>query len=454
MDFSALVEGQRLFFNSQKSKDLTFRKQQLQRLKSVLQSHEEELYKAIHADFGKSKFETFATEISFIYSEINYFIKNLHRLAKPEKVLTNLPNLWGKSRVHKEPLGVCLIVGAWNYPYQLTLLPAIAAMAAGNTCIIKPSELAPASTTALISLINSNFPKDYLHVVDLDVENTTRLLQERFDKIFFTGSTRVGKIYYQAAAEHLTPVTLELGGKSPVFVTPSANLKVAARRIAWGKFINAGQTCIAPDYVYVHRSIKQEFSKHLIDYIKEFNYEEGSEHYTQIITEQHFDRLCFLIHPSKIIHGGRTDREKRYIEPTILDNVEWSDKCMQEEIFGPILPVMEYDDLNNTFLKVRQHEKPLAAYLFSNDRAEQELFKNDISFGGGCINDTLMHISNARLPFGGVGHSGMGNYHGKYGFETFSHSKAILDRATWGEPNVKYPPYSDSKFKWLKRLMG
>lgn len=454
MDFSDLVAGQREFFNSQKSKDLAFRKQQLQQLLSLLQSNEDAMYQAIHADFGKSKFDTFSTELSFIYSEINYFIKHLHRLAKPKKVITNLPNLWGKSRIYHEPYGVCLIVGAWNYPYQLTLLPAIAAMTAGNTCIIKPSDLTPSTTALLQSLINSHFTKDYLHVVDFDVEQTTRLLQERFDKIFFTGSTRVGKIYHQAAAKHLTPITLELGGKSPVFVTASANLKVAAKRIVWGKFLNAGQTCIAPDYIYVHRSVKAEFIKHLIDYIKEFKYEEGSEHYTQIITEQHFDRLCFLINPSKIIYGGRTNRDKRYIEPTVLDEVDWNDKCMQEEIFGPIMPILEYTDLAEAFDSVRAHEKPLAAYLFSDDKREHKLFNHEISFGGGCINDTLMHISNNRLPFGGVGNSGMGNYHGKFGFETFSHAKAILQRATWGEPNIKYPPYTTSKFQWLKRLLG
>jgi aldehyde dehydrogenase (NAD+) len=453
MNVPKLISQQKSFFATGQTKNTEFRKQQLKKLKNLLKVNEETLYSAIYKDFQKSRFDTFSTELSFLYSEINYFIKNLDRITKPERVLTNLPNLWGRSRIHKEPLGVCLVVGAWNYPYQLTLLPTIAAMAAGNTCIIKPSELATASTAVLKSLINSNFPEEYLHVVDLDVEHTSQLLQERFDKIFFTGSTRVGKIYHQAAAEHLTPITLELGGKSPVFVTPSANLKVAAKRIVWGKFINAGQTCIAPDYIYVHRSVKQEFTKHLIDYIKEFNYEEGSEHYTQIITENHFDRLCFLIEPSKIIHGGRTNRVQRYIEPTILNDVDWNDKCMHEEIFGPILPIMGYTDLNNAFRQVREHEKPLAAYLFSNDGKEQKLFKNDISFGGGCINDTLMHISNSRLPFGGVGHSGMGNYHGKFGFEAFSHSKAILNRATWGEPNVKYPPYSESKFNWLKRLM-
>ena len=453
MNYADILQQQKTFFNSHATKDLDFRKAQLQKLKKVVKSNEKLLYDAIYQDFGKSEFETFGTEISFIYKDIDYYLKNLKSFAKPKNVLTNIVNQMGSSKIVFEPLGNCLVIGAWNYPYQLTLTPVIAAIAAGNTCMIKPSELPENTMKAMAKLINENFDPQFLYVVEGGVEETTAILKLRFDKIFFTGSPRVGKIVYKAAAEHLTPVTLELGGKSPAFVTEKADLQIAARRIVWGKFINAGQTCVAPDYLYVAENIKAKFLKVLIEEIKKRNYTDNVDHYCKIINERNFDRLEKMIDREKVVFGGETNREKRYISPTVLDNVTWEDLVMQEEIFGPILPILTYKNLETAMQTVVEGEKPLSAYLFSNDAKEQELFTEKLSFGGGCINDTLMHLSNDRLPFGGVGNSGIGHYHGKFGFIAFSHQKAILKKSNYLEPELKYPPYSDAKLNILKKLL-
>ena len=453
MNYADILQQQKTFFNSHATKDLDFRKAQLQKLKKVVKSNEKLLYDAIYQDFGKSEFETFGTEISFIYKDIDYYLKNLKSFAKPKNVLTNIVNQMGSSKIVFEPLGNCLVIGAWNYPYQLTLTPVIAAIAAGNTCMIKPSELPENTMKAMAKLINANFDSKFLYVVEGGVEETTAILKLRFDKIFFTGSPRVGKIVYKAAAEHLTPVTLELGGKSPAFVTEKADLNIAARRIVWGKFINAGQTCVAPDYLYIAENIKEKFLKVLIEEIKKRNYTDNVDHYCKIINERNFDRLEKMIDREKVVFGGETNREKRYISPTVLDNVTWDDAVMQEEIFGPILPILTYKNLETAMQTVVEGEKPLSAYLFSNDAKEHELFTEKLSFGGGCINDTLMHLSNDRLPFGGVGNSGIGHYHGKFGFEAFSHQKAILKKSNYLEPELKYPPYSDAKLNILKKLL-
>ena len=453
MNYADILQQQKTFFNTHATKDLDFRKAQLQKLKKLVKSNEKLLYDAIYQDFGKSEFETFGTEISFVYKDIDYYLKNLKSFAKPKSVLTNIVNQMGSSKIVFEPLGNCLVIGAWNYPYQLTLTPVIAAIAAGNTCMIKPSELPENTMKAMAKLINENFDPQFLYVVEGGVEETTAILKLRFDKIFFTGSPRVGKIVYKAAAEHLTPVTLELGGKSPAFVTEKADLQIAAKRIVWGKFINAGQTCVAPDYLYVAENIKAKFLKVLIEEIKKRNYTDNVDHYCKIINERNFDRLEKMIDREKVVFGGETNREKRYISPTVLDNVTWEDAVMQEEIFGPILPILTYKNLETAMQTVVEGEKPLSAYLFSNDAKEQELFTEKLSFGGGCINDTLMHLSNDRLPFGGVGNSGIGNYHGKFGFEAFSHQKAILKKSNYLEPELKYPPYSDAKLNILKKLL-
>ena len=453
MNYADILQQQKTFFNTHATKDLDFRKAQLQKLKKLVKSNEKLLYDAIYQDFGKSEFETFGTEISFVYKDIDYYLKNLKSFAKPKSVLTNIVNQMGSSKILFEPLGNCLVIGAWNYPYQLTLTPVIAAIAAGNTCMIKPSELPENTMKAMAKLINENFDPQFLYVVEGGVEETTAILKLRFDKIFFTGSPRVGKIVYKAAAEHLTPVTLELGGKSPAFVTEKADLQIAAKRIVWGKFINAGQTCVAPDYLYVAENIKAKFLKVLIEEIKKRNYTDNVDHYCKIINERNFDRLEKMIDREKMVFGGETNREKRYISPTVLDHVTWEDAVMQEEIFGPILPILTYKNLETAMQTVVEGEKPLSAYLFSNDAKEQKLFTEKLSFGGGCINDTLMHLSNDRLPFGGVGNSGIGHYHGKFGFEAFSHQKAILKKSNYLEPELKYPPYSDAKLNILKKLL-
>ncbi|KPH14522.1 aldehyde dehydrogenase [Chryseobacterium sp. ERMR1:04] len=453
MEIQEIVSKQKEFFNTQKTKNLKFRKMYLEKLRDLILENENLLNEAIDKDFGKSKFDTFTTELSFILKDINYYLKNLNALAKPKRVRTNLSNQIGNSKIYSDPLGCVLVIGAWNYPYQLSLSPIIAALAAGNCCILKPSEIAENTMKAMSKIINENFPPEYLYVFEGGIEETTAILKFKFDKIFFTGSTKVGKIIYQAAAEHLTPVTLELGGKSPVIITKDANLEVAARRIVWGKFLNAGQTCVAPDYLLVEESIHEQFIEMLRNQIKAFKYEPGSEQYTRIINQKNFHRLIQLIDKEKIYFGGNYNEEKLYIEPTILNNVHWEDDVMQEEIFGPILPVISFKSFNQIVNYLIELEKPLSAYLFTNNSEEKEAFTQKLSFGGGCINDVVMHLGNDNLPFGGVGTSGMGNYHGKFGFETFSHQKPILEKATWGEPNIKYPPYSEKKIGWIRKFL-
>lgn len=453
MDYNQIFQSQREFFNSQRTKETAFRKENLLKLKSLLKTNEQLLFKAIYKDFRKSAFDAFVNELNLIYLEIDYFLKNLDRLSKPEKVRTDLALLPGKCYIHKEPLGCTLIIGAWNYPYALTLIPVVSAMAAGNTAIIKPSELPANTMRVMAGLINTNFLSDYLYVVEGGVPETTGILQFPYDKIFFTGSSRVGKVVYEAAAKNLTPVTLELGGKSPAIVTASADLETAAKRIVWGKFLNAGQTCVAPDYLLVEESIKPRLMELVKQKLDAFNYKDGAEHYVSIINKRNFDRILGLIDSSKVTYGGASNEKTLYIQPTILDNITWSDPVMQEEIFGPVLPVLSFTDFNETLSEIIKREKPLAAYLFTTNEEQKERFLKTVPFGGGCINDTVMHLAGDRLPFGGVGNSGMGSYHGEAGFRAFSHQKSILEKSNWGEPNFKYPPYSKEKLKWIKRFM-
>ena len=453
MNFEEILADQRTFFNSLKTRPLQFRKRNLEKLREVIRKNEDFLYEAVYKDFSKSKFDTYTTEISFVLKDIEYYLKNLNSLAKPKKVKTNLANQLGKSRIYTDPLGCTLVIGAWNYPYQLSLSPMIAALAAGNTCIVKPSEVAEHTMKAMAKIINENFPKEYLFVVEGGVEEITEILKLKFDKIFFTGSTKVGQIVYEAAAKNLTPVTLELGGKSPAIVTSDADFDVAAKRIVWGKFLNAGQTCVAPDYILVDEKVKDSFLDALRAQIIKFDYQPGAEHYTQIINQRNFERLIRFIDREKVYLGGNYDLQKKYIEPTVLHNINWDDNVMQDEIFGPILPVLTFKNFNEALLTISEKDKPLAAYLFTKNSEEKEQFKSKISFGGGCINDVVMHLSNDHLPFGGVGNSGIGNYHGKFGFETFSHQKSVLERVTWGEPDIKYPPYTEKKLNWIKKLL-
>ncbi len=455
-NYSEIVQKQNEFFNSNKTKDLAFRIAQLIKLKQVLIQHENDLAQAIYSDFKKSFFEMYATELALVLVEINTAIKNLKKWTKPKITRTNLGNFPAKCYITPEPLGTTLIIGAWNYPYQLSLSPTVAAIAAGNTVILKPSELAANTSKILKELINSNFNADFFTVIEGGADVVTELLNQKFDKIFYTGSVAVGKIIYQAAAKNLTPVTLELGGKSPVIILPDSNLKIAAKRLVWAKFINAGQTCLAPDYIMVHRSVEKELLYELkLQLIKWFkNVTVESENYVQIINERHFDRLLSLIDETKIYYGGKSDRNNRFIEPTILHNISFNDKVMQDEIFGPILPVICYDEIDQAIAYIKSKPKPLACYIFTLKKDVQNKILNEVSFGGGCINDAVMHVSNENLPFGGVGNSGIGNYHGIYGFNTFSHYKSIFEKPILYEIPVKFPPYSALKLKIIKWVMA
>lgn len=451
-----MLAAQKEFFLSGQTKPLKFRIKQLKKIKSALIKNEEYFYEAIYKDFGKSKFETYATELSPIYSELNLAIKKLSQWVKSEKKKTNLANLPGKSYIIPEPLGSVLVIGAWNYPYQLSLIPLISAIAAGNTVVLKPSELSFNASSVIAKIFNRVFIPEIIRVVVGGVKETKELLDLKFDKIFFTGSVPVGKIVYQAAAKHLTPVTLELGGKSPTFVLADANIKMTAKRIVWGKFLNAGQTCVATDYILVDKKIEKQLLEEIKNQISiQFpDFEDIPENYVQIINERNFDRLLSLINTEKVYIGGTYDKAKRLIHPTVLHNITFEDSVMDDEIFGPILPVIAYDNLDEALHEVKQRPKPLALYVFSSRKKSVKKIHKEVSFGGGAVNDTIMHLTNHNLSFGGTGSSGIGNYHGYAGFQAFSHFKSILKKPFWFEPKLKYAPYTKKKLKWLKRLMG
>lgn len=459
MNIPSIHQKQKEFFDSNETKNVNFRITQLKKLKQVLKENERLMYQAIYKDFSKSEFETYATELGIVYHEINTFIKRIRTWSRKKRLNTDLANFPAKSYIIPEPLGVCLVIGAWNYPYQLSLLPALSAIAAGNTVILKPSELPSETSRVIAQIINENFPKEYFHVVEGGIPETSQLLDLAFDKIFFTGSSPVGKIVYQAAAKHLTPVTLELGGKSPTFVLADADLKMAAKRIAWAKFLNAGQTCVAPDYILVEKSIEEKFLSILKSEIeKNYNQEKIEENYLQIINDNHFNRLKDLLHEvsdsEKVYYGGNSDKVRRFISPTIIHNISFNDEIMQDEIFGPLLPILSFSDLNDAIKKVKARPKPLSCYIYAKNRKNINKVLKELSFGGGGVNESVMHLTNNKLPFGGVGNSGMGNYHGKTGFDTFSNMKGILDKPLWLETNLKYAPYKGWKLKLIRWLMG
>jgi aldehyde dehydrogenase (NAD+) len=453
MDYAQMVKVQVDYFKTNVTKNIAFRVEQLKKLKLILRQGESLLYNAIYDDFKKSEFDTYASELSFVYREIDEAIRKLPKWSKRKRAITNIVNLPSLNYIIPEPLGTCLIMGAWNYPYMLSLIPLVSAMAAGNTVILKPSEIPASTSAAMAKLINENFDLKYVVVVEGGIAETTELLNQKFDKIFFTGSTSVGKIVYQAAAKNLTPVTLELGGKSPAIITKGSNLKDSAKRIVWAKFLNAGQTCIAPDYILIDETVKDAFLTQLKDFIVQFKYSFDNQNYVQIINERNFNRLMGLMDKNKIYFGGESDLQKRYIGPTILTDITFDDPVMGEEIFGPLLPVISYSDLNHAIDEVNARPKPLACYIFTEDHAVRDKLLSEISFGGGAVNDTVMQISNHHLPFGGVGESGMGNYHSKAGFASFTHYKGIIDKPFWFEMNLKYPPYTKSKLSWIKWIM-
>jgi aldehyde dehydrogenase (NAD+) len=449
-----LVSLQRNYFNSNATKPIAFRLAQLNKLKDILESKEGLLEEAIYQDFGKGPFETFLTEFYFVHDELKTAIKDLQEWARVRPISTDVLNTPAKSFIIPEPLGVSLVISPWNYPYQLALSPVVAAMAAGCTIVLKPSELTANCSRVLADLITKNFDREYFAVVQGGIAETTAVLAEKFDLIFFTGSVPVGKIVYQAAAKHLTPVILELGGKSPAIVAADGNLDITVRRLVWAKFVNSGQTCIAPDYICVHRSVEKQFLEKLAREIKSADFKLENGNYVKIINEKNAARVAGLIDANKVYLGGSSDIKKRFIEPTVMTNVRWDDKVMQEEIFGPVLPVVAYDDLDEVIRQIKQRPKPLALYLFTQDESIKKKVLREVSFGGGCINDAVMHIANGELPFGGVGDSGIGNYHGEAGFRAFSHHKSILDKEVTPDPDLKYSPHTEEKLKVLRSIAG
>ncbi len=453
-DIQLLVKRQKDFFSTNQTRSYNFRITQLKKLKNAIEENEKLLLNALYADLRKSEFEAYGGEIGFVMAELDYTIKKLKKWMKRKKVSTPVLHQPGSSYITHEPLGTVLIIGPWNYPFQLLFAPLIGAIAAGNTVILKASELAPESSKAMYKIISDSFNEEYISLVEGEIKESTFLLQENFDYIFFTGSTNVGKIVMEAAAKNLTPITLELGGKSPCIVDKATNLKVTARRIVWGKFFNAGQTCIAPDYLIVQEDVKADLIRLIKQEIESFYGEnpQESKDYPRIINERHFNRLLSYLDDNKIAAGGETDKNDKYIAPTIMDNVNWDDKVMKDEIFGPILPVLEYKTIKDAISIINSHPKPLALYLFSNSKLVEEKVLENTSSGGVCINDTLSHITTNYLPFGGVGNSGMGDYHGVYSFYTFSHRKSVMKKNISIDPPIRYAPYKLS-VKNLKKML-
>jgi aldehyde dehydrogenase (NAD+) len=430
-NYQELTKKQLSFFNSGKTKDVAFRIETLKKLRELVVRHEDDILKAVKADLNKPEIEAKRAEVGLVLSEIDFAVKNLAEWAAPKEVETPSTHAGAKSYIYQDPYGLALVIAPWNYPFQLAVSPVVGAIAAGNCVVLKPSELTPHTSSLLAKMFNENFPEEYLTVVEGEVETSTALLKENFDYIFFTGSTMVGKIVAEAAAKHLTPVTLELGGKSPTIVHEDANIEEAAKRIARGKFANAGQTCVAPDYILVQRNVKDELLANLKQVVTNTYGEDISQNLDSphVVSEKHFDRLNSFLTNGDIVFGGKTDRSRLFIEPTVLDNISWEDNVMQDEIFGPILPVIVYDEISEVIEAIVKRPKPLALYLFSEDEAVQDRILNSVSFGGGSINDTINHMTSHYLPFGGVGDSGMGAYHGKASFDTFSHAKSILKRS-------------------------
>lgn len=455
-DVEQMIIQQHDFFYSGATRSGEFRKQQLRNLKQAIQQHEQEIIQALYNDLHKSEFEAYATEIGFVLDSINFMIKNLDEWMKPEPVKTSLHLMPAKSFIVREPYGSALIIGPFNYPFQLIMEPLIGAIIGGNCAIVKPSESAVHTAAITRKIIESTFSPNYVRVVEGEREETSVLIHAPFDTIFFTGSVAVGKVVMKAAAERLTPITLELGGKSPAIIDHTANLAVAAKRIAWGKFVNAGQTCVAPDYLLVQHSVKDEFIQLLKQAIEDFYGDnvQDSPDYGRIINAKQFERLRQLIKQEGkyIIAGGNLDANDLYIEPTIVDGVSWNSPSMEDEIFGPILPIIAYDRLETAITQVRKLPKPLAAYFFSENDHAIDYFLEHLPFGGGCINDAISHVGSSHMPFGGVGPSGMNAYHGKYSFETFTHAKSILKKSTKFPVNVAFPPYKN-KVKLVKSLL-
>ncbi len=459
MEIADIVRSQREFYLTGATLSVEFRIEALKKLKVAVQRHEEVLNQALMQDLRKTNFESYMTETGMVLEEIGFELKHIRQWAKTRRVKTPIAQFLSKSFVVPEPYGVVLIMAPWNYPVQLCLEPLIGAIAAGNTAIIKPSAYAPAVSACMATLISEIFEPSFVAVVEGGREQNTQLLEQKFDYIFFTGSSSVGKIVMEKAAKHLTPVSLELGGKSPVIVDPTADLKMAAKRLAFGKYLNAGQTCVAPDYLLIESGVKDKFLEFFKTAVEEFFPKGDFANIPVIVNEKHYNRLMGLIdgtvkQGAKIFLGGSGNSGNRFIEPTVLTGVTFDSPIMQEEIFGPILPVLEFEgSIDGILDTIRRRSKPLALYLFSNDKQVQQKVLSSVPYGGGCINDTIIHLATSHMGFGGVGESGMGSYHGKKSFDTFTHYKSIVKKSNLIDLPMRYHPYSESKLKTIKMFM-
>lgn len=454
-DIKGILQKQRSFFNSGATKELSFRIKNLEKLLRAVSENENAIIDALKDDLNKPSFEAYATEIGIVLDEIKYTLKHLPAWVKNKRVRTPVMHFLSSSYIKPEPYGISLIMSPWNYPFQLAIAPLVGSISAGNCTMVKPSAYSPATSSVINKIIRENFDEAYIAVIEGGRDENKALLDEKFDYIFFTGSISVGKLVMEAASRNLTPVTLELGGKSPCIVDRKVNVDLAARRIVWGKFLNAGQTCVAPDYILVHKDVKSELLKQIKKYVREFYGDSpvNNPDFPKIINLKHFQRLKDLMQQGEIIAGGESDESTLVIEPTIVDEITWESPVMQEEIFGPVMPILEYEDLSQVINEVNSRPKPLALYFFSTDSENQKKIIESISFGGGCINDTIIHLATPYMPFSGVGESGMGAYHGKASFDTFSHKKSVLKKSNLFDIKLRYPPYKNNITK-LKKILG
>ena len=454
MEYKSMLHTQRAYFQTGDTKDVEFRIRQLKKLYQWITVHEQEIMDALYMDLNKSNFEAYATEIGIVKEEIRYTLKHLRKWAAPKRVPTPITQFPSKSVIYPEPYGIVLIMSPWNYPFQLTIAPLVGAICAGNCAVVKPSAYSPHTTKVMADMLRELFQEKYIAVVEGGRQENQALLNEKFDYIFFTGSVNVGKYVMEKASAHLTPVSLELGGKSPCIVDETADLKLAAKRIVWGKFLNSGQTCVAPDYILVQNSVKDKLVRYMEKYIRKMFGKDPMQNpdYPKMINEKHFNRVLGLTERAHIVCGGGSDVDMLKIEPTVLDQVTWESPVMQEEIFGPLLPVLTFYDIEEAIQMVNARPRPLALYYFMKDKQREAMMLIQVSYGGGCINDTIVHLATSHMPFGGVGNSGMGGYHGKDSFDTFTHKKSIMKKSVLLDIPIRYAPFKN-KLNILKKLM-
>ncbi len=449
-----ILKNQRQFYDSGVTKSIKFRKERLLELKKAIKENEKEILDALKEDLNKAEFEAYATEIGIVLEEINFMLSNMKNLLKEKRVRTPIAQFFSSSKIYKDPYGIILIMAPWNYPFQLAIAPLIGAIVCGNCSVIKPSNYSPATSAVINKIITQTFNQSYIAVIEGGREVNQSILDHKFDLIFFTGSPEVGKIVMEKAARHLTPVALELGGKSPCIVDETADIKLAGKRIAWGKCLNSGQTCVAPDYLIVHRSIKDKLIDEIKSNVEKFygKFPENNEDFPKIINKRHFERLKGLIQSGEVIYGGRSNEQANKIALTLIDHVQWDSPVMQEELFGPILPIIEYENPEDFLTRINCRPKPLALYLFTKSKEMEKKIIRDLSYGGGCINDTIVHLATSYMGFGGVGESGMGSYHGTASIQAFSHSKSIMKKSNLIDIPLRYPPYQNH-LKLLKKIM-